>query len=315
MEIQEFSGLRIAFAGVKEALRTDYSALRGRADLVRVISPPAGSLAALAAVGFMPKPHTLTWIAATRESEDAFLIHLSQKDRQNIRIARRRAVADGLHGRIVRPVDARFLDDFLPLYRARIAEMRHGDPIAAEYRDAVLHGGYYALACYDGTELAGGCLIRECPSDDLAEIRFSAVDLRRRSASLARVLYLDAVRTAGELGYRRVSLGSDPNLYGHLAKPGLFGFKWRMGFEAVPAQSVLPDKGFDEADLILSISELDQPVVLLSYAQNDPDSRAADRRGLRAEIFSGPADIDTRPYAAPFLTELRIHYQTAPTKS
>lgn len=86
-------------------------------------------------------------------------------------------------------------------------------------------------------------------------LRFSAVEPRWRAASLARVLYLAAFRTARELGCPLVTLGNDPNLYGHVAKPGLMLFKARLGFRPVPAGTVVPTMAGDVADRIVLLKE------------------------------------------------------------
>lgn len=90
-------------------------------------------------------------------------------------------------------------------------------------------------------------------------------------------------------------LGNDPNLYGHAVKPGLFAFKVRLGFEAVPSTTVDPDDGQDEADLIVGLSRLGDPSFVLSYA--DPREPAA----LQLDAFTRAGDPAPRPPEAPFL--------------
>ncbi|MEV5509368.1 hypothetical protein [Streptomyces orinoci] len=54
--------------------------------------------------------------------------------------------------------------------------------------------------------------------------------------------YMQAFQTARELGCQEISLGTDPAFYGHVAKPGLFGFKSarRFAHRSPPGCSAAP---------------------------------------------------------------------------
>ncbi|MFC7384443.1 GNAT family N-acetyltransferase [Sphaerisporangium rhizosphaerae] len=302
MEITEFRGIRIGLVDAAEALEGGWRAHRERLDVVRVPDPPVAEWARLRRAGFLPKPFLITWTAATGGSEEEFLARLSTKERQNVRTARRRAASDGLTVR-AEPVDERLLAAFLPLYAGRVAGMRHGWAVAAEQRDALMRdaGEHFAVCAYDGGELAGCCLAWQRPHLSAVHLRFSAVGPRHRESSLARVLYMAAAQVARERGYPTLTLGMDPNIYGHVAKPGLFGFKWRLGFTGVPSQSVDPETGADQADLLLHLGRLSDPSFFLAYAGPRPG------RELRLEVFSGGGDLDTRPFEAPFLRGRAVH--------
>ncbi|MFC4536003.1 GNAT family N-acetyltransferase [Sphaerisporangium dianthi] len=302
MEITEFRGIRIGLVDAAEALGGDWRAYRGRLDVVRVPDPPVGHWPLLREAGFLPKPFLVTWVAGTGAGEEEFLARLSAKERQNIRTARRRAAAEGLTVRTL-PVDGRLLEAFLPLYAARVAGMRHGWAVAAEQKETLMRaaGEHFAVCAYDRGELAGCCLAWERPHLSAVHLRFSAVDPRRRESSLARVLYLAAAQAARERGYPTITLGMDPNIYGHVAKPGLFGFKWRLGFTGVPSQSVDPETGADHADLLLDLDRLSDPSFFLAYAGPRPG------RDLRLEVFSRGGHVDTRPFEAPFVRGRTIH--------
>src|SRR5437764_2287081 len=121
---------------------------------------------------------------------------------------------------------------------------------------------------------------------DEGRARSSAVVGDQRQASLTRVIYLEVVRVARERGFAMVSLGSDPNLYGHLVKPGLFSFKSRLGFVPVPSHLVDPASGSDQADRIVGFSAVTDPTFVLSYAQ--------EVRGpsLALDLYTTKPDID-----------------------
>lgn len=315
MEIRTLDGLPVALVDAAEALRTDWTAFRGRVGVARVPMPPRRRRAELARAGFLSKPARLTWIAATRDSEESFLGELSFRDRKNIRVAQRRAAADRVRFDVVKPVTPRLLDEFLALYRAQVAEMRHGIVIAAEHADLFIEESAhcYAVAAYISSKLVGACLAQECPAENLVRLRFAATDPARHRSGLARAMYLSAVDAARQMGYGQAGLGTDPNLYGHLVKPGLFAFKWRLGFAAVPSQSVLAGDGYDEADLVIGTEQMVEPVLFLSYACDGMPTSGRASPGLRAELYSRQPDLDARPYQTSFICDLRVHALAAAT--
>jgi GNAT superfamily N-acetyltransferase len=297
----------MAVVDIEQALSGAWREHRFDVDVVRVQDPPPECWAELTAAGFFPKPQVVTWRARTGSSEEEFLAKLSGKDRQNIRTARRRAQADALSIKVV-PVDAALLDVFLPLYEAEIARMQHGWAAATEHRGKVLAEAdrYFAVCVFDGDTLVAASINEESRTRDEVRARFSVTVPDRRQASLARALYLEVVQVAREKGFRWVGLGSDPNLYGHVAKPGLFGFKNRLGFAAVPSHLVDPTSGSDQADRIVRLNALTDPAFVLAYA---PAADGSPQRGsrLRLELFSADPGIDTRPYTADYLAGTRVH--------
>ncbi|HET7013910.1 MAG TPA: GNAT family N-acetyltransferase [Streptosporangiaceae bacterium] len=301
MEIRALDGLSIALVDTSEALETNWCALAGKVDVVRVLMPPRRRRAELADAGFLTKPARITWIAATRESEESFLSGLSFRDRKNIRVAQLRAASSGVRFETVKPVDQGLLTGFQRLYEGQVAGMRHGVAIATEQIASIADESahFYAVAAYIGGELVGVCLAQECPTDDLVRLRFAATDPARHREGLSRALYFSAIQAARQMNYGQVSLGTDPNLYGHLVKAGLFAFKWRLGFAAMPSQAVLAGEGFDEADLIVGSAQLVEPVLFLSYADSPPE--------LQGELYCSQDGLDIRPYQAEFLADVRLH--------
>jgi hypothetical protein len=307
MDFQELVGVPMAFADVTEALTTRWDDYRGKVEVVRVARPPSETWPDLIAAGFLPKPNRLTWIAPVGPSDAEFLARMPAKERYTVRSARLQSVDAGLR-REAGPLTADFLDEFLRLYDVQIGQMRHGLPVARMQRESILVDAdrYHVVRAHHGGELVGACLSLECPAEDVVRIRFSAVAPHWRAASLARVLYLDAVSEARARGFGFASLGNDPNLYGHVAKPGLFSLKHRLGFAAVPSHAVQSDDGWDDADRILGFGALTDPLFLLSYADY-PASLSTAAGTLRLELFSSGVEVDARPYQAGFLAGLRTH--------
>lgn len=296
MEIVDRAGLAVALVGAGELADRPWLAGTEPVDVVRVVAPPAGARADLDALGFIHKPDFLCWRAELGRDEPEFLSRLETKARQDVRRARARAEAalrlevhDGLMPEV--------LDPFLTLYRERVETMTYGITIACAQRDRLLGAQgekYYAVLATDAGELAGGCVVRECPEEDAVRIRFSAVTEAWRRASLARTLYFAAMRVARDKGYRWATLGDEPNLYGHLTKAGLFPFKVAMGFECVPSQDFHDADGRDTADLVLRLDNLSGPCLIAGYAPGGG-------RALTLHLIS-EEPLDTRRFAAPFLS-------------
>ncbi|MFJ1706985.1 GNAT family N-acetyltransferase [Kitasatospora sp. NPDC088346] len=303
MDVVDEHGLSIGLITPADLATRPWLGTTRPVDVVRMPEPTAGAREELAAAGFVHKPELLCWKAELRSDEDEFLARLETKSRQDIRRARTRA-HNALRFSVHDTIRPEVLDPFLALYRDRVEGMAYGVPIAVRQRGRLLGGTeqYFAVLAHEGDELVGGCVVRECPDEDAARIRFSAVTETWRRHSLARTLYFAAMRTAREKGYRWATLGDEPNLYGHLTKAGLFSFKVAMGFRCVPSQDFHDPEGRDLADLVLNLANLSGPCLVLGYAA-DP----AEDRTLRCELFTDdPADTDPGRYTAPFLAGTRV---------
>lgn len=318
MDIVDRYGLTLALVEPGELADQPWLRADRPVDVVRLPDPPAARWAELAERGFVHKPSVLTWLSALGPDEDTHLAGLHRTVRRSVRTARRETAAAGLREVVEDPVTPASLDRFFALYGARVSEMRHGVPFALDYRDAVLHGPrrFFGVFAYQGDELAGGVLLLECPSVDLLVLRFSAVSARWRRSSLARPLYLAAMRAGRERGYGRVSMGNEPNLLGHLTQPGLLLFKAGMGFRPVPSQECADPQGGDEADLVLRLGTLSDPTLILGYAGQAAGAAQAGGpgsghsgprpgRGLAGHLFC-EAPVDTGLYHAPFLESLHV---------
>ncbi|GAA3828633.1 hypothetical protein GCM10022226_56840 [Sphaerisporangium flaviroseum] len=305
-------GMPLTAVTAEEALNGDWLRCRHEVDVVRVQDPPVELWGPLAEAGFHPKPQVVVWRAATAGSEEEFLAPLPSKDRRNVFAARRRVLAAGLRFD-VRPVSPALLDVFLPLYESQVATMRHGWAVASRQREAILAAAeeYFAVCVTDGEEFAGACLTLLSGERDEARARFAALAPGPRATGLARLLYMEVIAEARRRGITWVSLGSDPNLYGHIVKPGLFGFKSRLGFVPVPSHLVDAGSGSDQADRIVGLSALTDPALVLAYAPGDD---GAPQRGpaLRAEVFTSADRLDVRPYSPHHLTGVRLHRTDEP---
>jgi predicted N-acetyltransferase YhbS len=303
MQLREDHGLPVAEADADEAAAVCRSEGLPGAAVLRVISPRPEDWGLLAATGFVRRPVWVTWLAQTPGSDEEYQGRLPRKARQDLRRALVRADGAGLRLVVEQPVRAARLDVFLALYESRIADMAHGFAFAAQLREAILDNEReLAVWAFEGDTLVGGVLCQESPREGALKLRFSAVEPRWRAASLARVLYLTAFRAARQLGHPLVTLGNDPNLFGHVAKPGLMLFKSRLGFEPVPAGTVVPAMAGDVADRILSLDRLTDPAVMLAYRGT---ATAADAQGLAATVF-GTRECNLKPYEIDGVDEVRF---------
>ncbi|WP_066369423.1 GNAT family N-acetyltransferase [Herbidospora mongoliensis] len=300
-------GVPMALVDVDEALGGAWKSLVHEVDVVRVQKPSPDDWLALAACGFLPKPQVLTWRAAALASEEEFLARLARRDRQNVSAARRRGEAAGLRFD-VRPVTPQLLDVFIPMYERQVAAMRYGWPVATRHRDHILSSGdrYFAVCAWDGEELAAACITLWSPDADEVRARFATAAPAHRGSEVSRLLYMRLIEEARCRGQSWVSLGSDPNLYGHLGQPGLFSFKSRLGFDALPSHEVDKSAPSEQADKIVALRALTDPSFILAYPV-DADGRPQRGPDLRLEMYSSREDLDVRPYATARVTGVRVN--------
>jgi hypothetical protein len=303
VRVDELVGLRIATVDPATAFATDWVPHTGDIDLVRVGAPDPGCWELLAGAGFVLKPDRVTWLAETGADEREFLARISRKEREGVAKARRAVAGAGLAWRLI-PLDEAGWESFLTLYERGVARMRNGLAVARNHRDAVLsrRERFFLLGAYAGAELHGAAIGEWCPEIDLARLRFSAVTGEQRAASLSRALYLEAARAARDAGYARMTLGNDPNLYGHLVMPGLFAFKARLGFVPVPSTQLDPADGEDEAALVLSMKALANPSFMLGYPA------PVRGRDLIFDVLARGPDADMRLYTTCLPAPVRLHH-------
>jgi hypothetical protein len=280
--------------------------------MVRVNEPAPSAVPGLVAAGFVHKPTRLTWIAATCADEAEFMGRLSTKQRYNAGVAARRAAAEGLTVHMRQPIDEGLFETFLELYERRVALMVNGLPLARRRGPEIVdNSDDFAILGYAGGRLVGCTICQHCPEQDMLRLRFSAAEPEQRHSGLSRVMYLEAVRQSRRAGHRWTALGNDTNIYGHLVKPGLLGFKASLGFRPVPSQAVVPGDGHDEADAIVNLAAFTDPTVLLGYPSGGGTTviDGVEWPALEAVVLSNVERPDLHRYDIPGLAGVRPHAQ------
>lgn len=307
-ELIDDNGLRVAVLTAADAASRTWAVDPPVADVVRVLDPDHRDLAALTDTGFVLAPSWITWLAEPGPDEDDFLARLPKSERSSMRQSCRDVRERGIDVRVRSALDERTFDEFMDLYAGQIAAMRNGVLFASRWRDTVLaqpdHFFAVRASAPDGAPI-GMCICTDRPGDIAVRIAFAAqAPAERIRGRLVRAMYLAAFREARARQRGLVSLGSDPSLYGHVAQPGLFRFKARMGFRPVPTR-FLDKQEPDRAELVLTLARLTEPALLVGYAAPPP----ADAPGgipdvaLRVHLLTTAGDADTAPYRAAGLAE------------
>jgi len=313
--VAQIGGLRVIEPDLDIALTQDWRAHRHRADVVRLRAGDPADWDALRTRGFAVKPTWVTWGAPLTGSREEFLSRVSPKELRNVRKALDYARVNRLRFVERTPISPEPLDEFLRLYGLQIARMVHGVPYAQRMRQRLLDEAnrFMMVSAHDRGGLVAGCICSLRPDQDVMRIAFSAIQPRARDGMLSRAIYLTAADAARARGLKWISLGSDPTLYGHVAKPGLFTFKSRLGFAPVPLSWLDYEdvEAYDEAELMLSLSSVTDPSLSLAYAAEvPPRPNVTDAWSTpplwRLNILASRKDIDIRPFAAPFLDSLDV---------
>ncbi|MEU4378481.1 GNAT family N-acetyltransferase [Micromonospora echinofusca] len=239
--------------------------------------------------GFVVKPGYVHWVSEVGESEQSYAARLAGKARRGVAYARRRVDDDGVTISC-EPLTPDSFDGFHSLYALQIAGMRWGWNFAAVKREEVLDDidRYIIVSGRRGEELLGACIVRLEPENSFARARFTAYAPEQRSQGLSRVLLWSALNEARARGFARFSLGVDPNLYGHIAEPGLIRFKARLGFVPVPSHHLEPELGGYHAEAVVGADFFADPCVALEYR----DSTSA----YGVAVITHRRDIDLAEY-------------------
>jgi hypothetical protein len=311
MHIETTLGLVTGLTDSAEAVSGNWESWRDQLDVVKVIDPHPSSWPALRRAGFSVHPAWITWLAQVGASEDAFLTGLSRKERTTIRAAQRRAAERGIEFTVTSPVTAASFDAFLTLYEDQIRTMEHGIPFARLERSEILAraSDYFSVEACAGDKPVGCCVCRIDRDISTVVIRFAASAPDARQQNIVRPMYMKVFDTVRRLGYRTVSLGSDPALYGHIAQAGLFTFKSGLRFTPVPARQLGYIDDPDEATMVLRLDALADPSLLVSYVL-EPSPPLSENLTiadlpLQLDVFTISAP-DLGPYHAPFLAALNI---------
>ena len=301
MRIETTHGLITGLTDPDEAASTDWSRWRDQLDVVKVVDPDRWWWPALHRAGFRVHPAWLTWVSPVGASEEAFLARVSRKERTTIRAAQRAAAERGIEFKVTRPITDAVFDLFLALYEHQVASMEHGVPFARIERDDILAkaSDYLSVEAWVGGRLVGCCVCRIQRELSTVVIRFATSASDGRRHNVVRPMYMKVFETARQLGYDSISLGSDPALYGHIAKPGLFTFKSGLRFTPVPARRLGFIDDPDEATLVLRLDALTDPTLLVGYAVT-PGVPLDEHIPLQLSVFTSTG-VDLTRYQAPFL--------------
>jgi hypothetical protein len=275
VEITEQDGLVIASVDREEAASGAWRSHRdgtggapdGAVDIVRLTDSEGVGDADLAALGFTVRPRWINWTAPVRGSEEEFTASLPATERRNIRRARDFVRDERLRVELSAGLTERVMDEFLDVYDAQIAAMPRGRNFARGRRDRLLAASadHLSVCVYDGTAMVAGSLWSVRAEPSVLQMRFSAAATDARSSRVLRTAYLAAFRFARESGLAHVSLGNDPSLFGHVVQPGLFAFKTRFGFTAVPSRALDPHLAGEYADRFLSLRSLSDPALVVTW--------------------------------------------------
>ncbi|MFI5528234.1 GNAT family N-acetyltransferase [Kitasatospora sp. NPDC051853] len=272
MEITEQDGLTVATVSRDEAEDGAWRARAAELDLVR-LGEPGTEDAVLHRLGFTARPKWVNWVAPLGGSPDEWLASLGGTERRNVRLAHRFVAAEGMRLEVHQGLTERQLDAFLPVYDEQIAGMPRGRNFARKHRDRLLEGADGLLSVFvhaDGgadSPLVAGSLWQWRPAESVLQLRFSAAAADARSGRVMRAAYAAAFdrARAGGLGY--ASLGNDPSLFGHVVQPGLFTFKSRLGFRALPSEVLNPELAGEFQDRFLSLRALADPSLVVAWGE------------------------------------------------
>lgn len=313
MKIADNFGLRVAHVDVEGALRHRWLDYRSAVDVVRVSRPEPASWTRLQAAGFAVKPAWLTWLMPTPADPSDFLGQLPQDVRRSFRRGLRYCESAPVDFELHARPDAATVDQFLVLYEEVISGMDRGVLFATDNRRMLFEqlDSTVVMLAFRGGQLIGGALWQTQSPPSTLYIRFNVVEQQERRHYLTWAMLLRAFEFARSAGFTTLTFGSDPNLYGHIARTGLFCFKHRLGFRAVPAQ--LLATGHDEADLVLGLDGLADPSFMVCYDLDRPPElvtlpyRQISCPALRGDLISHRPVTELKMFQAGFLTKLRLH--------
>lgn len=114
-------------------------------------------------------------------------------------------------------------------------------------------------------------------------VRVSAVHPDHRVSELARAMYASAADLASGLRCSPISLDKAIDVYGYILRPGLCGYKLRLGFVPVPTTVADPGQADLVAGQVVRADGLLEPVLVFVFA-----SELATRLGLHDYLDAAP---------------------------
>lgn len=220
----------------------------------------------LEAHGFVLRPTEVLWITRPR-SDDMVYLHESQSSEQRRKCRRALASFERSNLRKVHhgELDAAVATQWIELYHSTISGMTYGDVGVTDSAELVGRG-YELLAVHDEHDqmVAGSIVAADEMRDFFVGIMRGIAPAARRH-DLPRVMDLWLVDEARRRGLSWASLGSDPNIYGHVAKAGLARYKRSLGFHPVATDTFLDGWSRDVWTAFLRTDGLVPPVMTFAY--------------------------------------------------
>lgn len=234
-------------------------------DAVRVFNPSETIIDKYAGV-YTLKPSILFWYLETPLSIDEYLTKLSH----NYKLLLKKSLIyekNKLNLFVENYINKERLDDFYCLYREQITKIKNGIDVASQdYHEFISNPEKYAgIYIYENNELLAGMLIIKHFNKNTIRAVYMA-DRKHKKISTSRLLYYHLIEYGIQHNYDYISLGCDPNLYGHIVSVGLLLFKTLAGFKVCDANNF----GIDSPKVLEKINKRDKfGDVLIEFYYDD----------------------------------------------
>ncbi|WP_406199167.1 hypothetical protein OG331_22795 [Streptomyces sp. NBC_01017] len=285
--LQHHEGLVTATLAANDHLT--WKALRFRKDLHVVnVAPPPASGGEWLTDGFRFRPTNVVWLAYPKGSEEEYVEGLGRSERRTVRTALRDFRASTMTLEHVEKITHALAEEWLPLYRASLAGMAFATPLVSSPEEVVGIGPdveMLAIRDAQGNMRAGIVTL----NDHRRGVYTRAMYGERggpRSHNFSRLLDLAMMNVVRAYEMPMVSLGWEPNLYGHIGKAGLAAYKWLLGFRPVPRAALRADGSEDVLTRVVHDDGLAPPLVFFAYPTWPPEQ--ADLMDVRLRAVAHP---------------------------
>lgn len=271
MKIIDENGLRVALVSAQEA---SSGTIPEAIDIVRLANWQSIEPSDLKDMGFIVKPDWITWLSPMPASREAFLQSLARKSRHNV-VKALRDMEGALEVDVIYGPKSHDIFDFEKLYTQALQKMENPVDALKNNRDKIIASpeNYFMVKASLGEQIHGACLLHWCPNNETVRLRYAAVSAEWRNKSLSRALYEKAMEVGRRLGARWMTLGNDPNLYGHIVQFGLLRFKSSLGFAPVPAYDFYNDWAACIAERYLRLQNTSDPAGVIEYVDGRPSGQ------------------------------------------
>ncbi|MFI9503644.1 hypothetical protein [Nocardia sp. NPDC052566] len=236
------------------------------------------------------RPLWVAWTAPLTNGSETLLARQSKSTRRRSKAIIRQATE--LEERIEPEVRRETLKEWKKIYDRHIASMPTGLNVVDKYASLDNLTNLSFAGYFDSGEMHAGVLFDTGSDPSTARVRLSAATPNARDAGLLRGLYHRVADYGASLGCDSMSMGFDPNLFGHVVQPGLCVFKLRIGFDPAPAQRYADNPGYiDVTECVVGPSGIDASLLLFEYAHDHALSMLGIRLGSPAEPPIGTEHI------------------------